>query len=96
LVSIEGIGVMDVTLPEIDDDSLVHCSIQGVSYNTATSSWVMEGVQVLGYASFAKTLPDTYYIELMMIRRLSKIVFQHMARYHPLTVDLIVNRLTNT
>ena len=96
MVSVEGIGVMDVTLPEIEDDSLVHCSIQGISFNTVTATWVMEGVQVLGYASLAKTLPDTYDSWFIIVNRLSKIVFQYMARYHPLTVEQIVNSLTNT
>ena len=85
--------VLEATIPAMDDDSLVRCLVRSVSFNSASQTWELGGVEVKGYASLSKTLPDTCGRTRGMSCSMSKIVFQQMARYQPMTVEEIVRHL---
>ena len=85
--------VLEAAIPEVEDDSLVRCLVRSVSFNAESQTWELGGVEVKGYASLSKTLPDTCVRTRGVSCSMSKIVFQQMARYQPLTVEEIVRRL---
>lgn len=84
--------MLEAAIPSVEDDSLVRCLVRSVSFNPESQTWELGGVEVKGYASLSKTLPDTCGRASGVSCRMSKIVFQQMARYHPLTVEEIVKR----
>ena len=85
--------MLEAAIPSVEDDSLVRCLVRSVSFNPESQTWELGGVEVKGYASLSKTLPDTCGRASGVSRSMSKIVFQQMARYRPLTVEEIVGRI---
>ena len=50
---------MEGALPAFDNDSLLRCTVGGVRADYERQQWQLTDVQVVGYASYSKTLPDS-------------------------------------
>ncbi|CBK21664.2 uncharacterized protein [Blastocystis hominis] len=59
LRSLEGFVVVEGELPSFDDDSLLRCTVGGVRADSERQQWQLVDVNVVGYASYSKTLPDS-------------------------------------
>ena len=86
----------EIALENIEENCLMKCSIGGVFFDSQSHQWKVHDLQVLGCASLAKTLPDTLFLIYEIMIRISKIVFQQMARECPLTFEQIVQTIQNS
>ena len=48
------------------NDSLVRCCVGGVFFDHQSNQWRIQDLNVIGQASYYKTLPDTFDISYML------------------------------